>query len=98
MWSGSLVLLFEFVQFMSSKVASIKFTMEVTCLPDCDRTDEHDCSPVLNFLDVSMWLEEGKIETDLFRKPNSKIQYLLPDWRLSSSLALLPWDCQVTGL
>ena len=26
-----------------------------------------------------MWIEEGKIITDLYRKPNSKIQYLLPE-------------------
>jgi hypothetical protein len=26
-----------------------------------------------------LWLEEGKIETNLSRKPNSKVQYLLPD-------------------
>ena len=64
---------------MNNRVGSIKFTMEVTCLPDCDRTDQHNCSEVLNYLDVKMWLEQGKIVTDLYRKSNSKIQYLLPE-------------------
>ena len=26
-----------------------------------------------------MWIEEGMILTDLYRKPNSKVQYLLPE-------------------
>ena len=39
----------------------------------------HYCSQCINFLDVTMWVDgEGKIQTDLYRKPNTKCQYLLP--------------------
>ena len=30
------------------------------------------------FLDTRVWIENGKIFTDLFRKPTDKVQYLLP--------------------
>ena len=78
LWTGPLDLLFEFWAFMNSQSESINFTIQVTCLPNCERTDEHECSQVLPYLNLSMWLEEGRIETDLHRKPNLKVQYLLP--------------------
>ena len=88
LWTGPVEILFEFLQFMNNRYPSIKFTMEVSCLPDCDRADDHSCSQVVNYqgprnhvnyLDVSMWVDsQGRIQTDLFRKPNTKCQYLLP--------------------
>ena len=71
--------LFEFLSFLNNRAPSIKFTMEASCLSNCDRTDDHSCSPVISYLDVSMWVDaEGLIMTDLYRKPNTKCQYLLP--------------------
>ena len=65
---------------MNSQAMSINFTMDVTCLPDCQRTDEHKCRQTLDYLDLRMWVDEdGHLQTDLFRKPNQKVQYLLPD-------------------
>ena len=78
-WTGNIDKLFEFLEFLNSRAPSIKFTMEVSCLPNCSRIDDHTCSEVINYLDVRMWVDrEGPIQTDLFRKPNTKCQYLLP--------------------
>ena len=32
----------------------------------------------VEFLDMKVWIENGKLMTDLYRKPTDKIQYLLP--------------------
>ena len=71
LWTGPVEILFEFLQFMNNRYPSIKFTMEVSCLPDCDRADDHSCSQVVNYqgprnhvnyLDVSMWVDsQGRI-------------------------------------
>ena len=80
LWTGSVDKLFDFLAFLNNRAPSIKFTMEASCLSNCDRTDDHSCSPVISYLDVSMWVDkEGLIMTDLYRKPNTKCQYLLPD-------------------
>ena len=80
LWTGPVDKLFQFLDFLNNRAPSIKFTMEVSCLPNCDRTDIHNCSEVIHYLDVSMWIDsEGLIMTDLYRKPNTKCQYLLPD-------------------
>lgn len=77
--TGSGCGLFVFLAFMQSRSLSITFTMEVTCLADCQRTDEHNCSRLLHFLDTSAWVdEEGRLQTDIHTKANTKIQYLLP--------------------
>jgi hypothetical protein len=50
-WTGTVV---KLLVFLNNRVPSIKFTMEVSCLPNCDRADLHNCSQVINYLDLSM--------------------------------------------
>ena len=79
---GSLELLREWLQFMNSQAPTVKFTMTFTCPPDCpDRgKEEHECQDFLEYLDLKMFIDsEGKIQTDLFRKPGTKCQYLSPE-------------------
>ena len=82
MWSGSLGLLREFVEFLSSQAPSMKFTFETTCPREgCPEVGEgHECQQFLVYLDLKMHINgEGKIQTDLHRKPGRKCQYLSPD-------------------
>ena len=65
---------------MNSMSPSIKFTMEVYCLLNCDRPENQQCSQIIEYLDVSMWIDShGQIQSDLNRKPNTKCKYLLQD-------------------
>ena len=81
-WTGPLELLKQFLEFLSIQVPSLKFTMEYTCpRVNCPEAGEdHECGLFLHFLDTTMFIdEEGKIQTDLYRKPGTKCQYLSPD-------------------
>ena len=82
LWGGSLDLLRQWLQFMNSQAPSVKFTMTYTCPKDCLEKDneDHECRDILEYLDLSMFLDtEGRIQTDLFRKPGTKFQYLSPE-------------------
>ena len=56
---------------------NIKLTMNHTSI---DEDDPCDCpkKETIPFLDVSLSIKNGKIETDLYRKPTDRNQYLLP--------------------
>ena len=56
---------------------NIKLTMNHTSI---DEDESCDCpiKETIPFLDVSMSIKNGKIETDLYRKPTDRNQYLLP--------------------
>ena len=60
---------------------TIKFTMNHTSLPQ--ETDDNRCSCTpsssIPFLDTKCSIENGKIETDLYRKETDRNQYLLTD-------------------
>ena len=59
---------------------SIKFTMNHTSLPNEAEEDRCQCNKQLSipFLDVSCSIQDGKIETDLYRKDTDRNMYLLP--------------------
>lgn len=50
---------------MNSRIPTIKFTLEY---------DRHH----IHFLDVTVGLEEGRLTTDIYRKPTDRITYLDP--------------------
>ena len=82
LWGGSLDLLREWLKFLNSQAPTVKFTMTFTCPQDCPERgeEEHECKDFLEYLDLKMFLDrEGKIQTDLFRKPDTKCQYLSPE-------------------
>ena len=82
LWRGSEEKLVQFLNFLSSRKPSIKFTMEYTCPKDCERRgqNDHECRDFLNYLDMKMFIDgDGHIQTDLYRKPHTKCQYLRPD-------------------
>jgi hypothetical protein len=67
---------------MSSRAASIKFTMEMTCPRNYQLRGqrEHECKDFMKFLELKMFVDrEGFIQTFRYRKPNMKCQYLRPD-------------------
>jgi len=67
LWQGSREQLDEFISYMNSIHPTIKFSSSF----DFEKRE-------ITFLDVSIRIEDGKIITDLFRKPTAAIQYLLP--------------------
>ena len=83
LWTGSLAVLRQLVDFLSAQEPSMKFTMEVTCPREgCPEAGEegHECQHFLSYLDLKMFIDrEGRIQTDIYRKPNRKCQYLSPD-------------------
>ena len=66
-WTGSEA---EFLDFMT-KINKLHPTIKFTC--------EYDfATKSTNFLDTKISIVNGKIVTDLFRKPTDRVQYLLP--------------------
>ena len=59
---------------------SIKFTMNHTSLPNESEGDKCSCKQQFSipFLDVSCSFQDGRIETDLYRKETDRNMYLLP--------------------
>ena len=57
----------------------LKFTMNHTTPPSEAQEDRCDCVPQISipFLDMSISIENGRIETDLFKKDTDRNQYLL---------------------
>ena len=60
----------------------IKFTLEHSSPFYCGLKDEHDCwchrTRSIPFLDTKLYIKDGKITTDLYRKPTNRCIYLLP--------------------
>ena len=69
--------LHNFIQDINNIHPSIKFTLQHTRKPS---TDDCGCeeSDHIPFLDTSLSLSECKINSDLYRKPSDRNQYLLP--------------------
>ena len=67
-WTGTEEELLQFIDFMNNFHPTIKFTCEY---------DFQTRS--VNFLDMKIYVDsDGYIQTDLYTKPNTKCQYLLP--------------------
>lgn len=66
-WSGNESQLLKFIDMINKLHPTIKFTASY---------DFHGKST--NFLDTTVWISEGRIHTDLYRKKTDKVQYLLP--------------------
>ena len=60
---------------------SIKLTLTHTSVPGEAEKDKCDCKPksAIPFLDTMCSIKNGRIYTDLYRKPTDRNQYLLPD-------------------
>ena len=60
---------------------SINFTLTHTSVPGEADEDKCNCEPKseIPFLDTMCSIKNGKISTDLYRKPTDRNQYLLPD-------------------
>ena len=65
---------------MNQLHTSIKFTMNHTSSPSEAEDDRCQCTKQssIPFLDVLCSIQDGKIETDLYRKETDRIMYLLP--------------------
>ena len=66
-WTGTVEKFEEFMKKINNLHPTIKFTASY-------KYEERSTS----FLDMEVKIVEGKIVTDLYRKPTDKIQYLLP--------------------
>ena len=62
-------------------MSATKFTLEHSSPFYCGLKDEHDCwcnrTKSIHFLDTKLYVENGKITTDLYRKPTDRCMYLL---------------------
>ena len=75
---GSTTLLHKFIDLINNINPAIQFTVQHTTLPG-DESPECGC-PALSripFLDCEVRLEQGKLITDLYRKPTDRNQYLM---------------------
>ena len=64
-WIGSLEMLLKFLEHLNTLHPTIKFTWSYS-------------SKKVNFLDVLVMIVNNEIQTDLYRKPTDRCQYLLP--------------------
>ena len=78
---GTITRLHEFFNEINNMHPTIKFTMTHTT-PEYykDLPESCDCPKIqaIPFLDTSCRVKEGRISTDLYRKPSDRNQYLLP--------------------
>ena len=81
-WLGSVDNLETYLTNINKIHPTIKFTHSYTCPFPCNITEQHDCfcysSRSIPFLDTLVTIKNGKIITDLYRKPTDRMQYLLP--------------------
>ena len=77
---GSNDKLHKFLDEMNKIAPSIKFTMQHT--EKCSDTNDSICDfepcDSIPFLDTKLSIRDGKIKSDLYRKPSDREQYLLP--------------------
>ena len=72
--------------YINSWMISIKFILQSSLLHSspfyCGLKDEHDCwchrTKSIPFLDTKLYIEDGKITKDPYRKPTDRCMYLLP--------------------
>ena len=83
-YTGSVESLDRFLSEINHLHPTLKFTFNFTCPFTCTfpPNTPHDCfchsSRFLPFLDTLVTIRDGQIETDLYRKPTDRCQYLLP--------------------
>ena len=83
-WTGSVESLTTFLSQINSLHPTLKFTSSFTCPFPCYIPSyiDHDCychtSRSIPFLDTQVSIREGKLSTDLYRKPTDRCMYLLP--------------------
>ena len=81
-WTGSIETLQIFLDQLNTIHPTIKFTSSISCPYECKIDGPHDCfcssSRSIPFLDTLVTICNGKITTDLYRKPTDRCQYLLP--------------------
>ena len=76
-WTGSVSSLHMFFNEINKIHETLKFTMTHTT-PKSTQSECHcDNIQAIPFLDTSCEIKQGNIETDLYRKPTDKNQYLL---------------------
>ena len=77
---GSNSNLHSFISDINNIHSSINFTLEHTRKPSSDPEDDCQCEArqSIPFLDTSLSLRNGRINSDLYRKPSDRVQYLLP--------------------
>ena len=74
---GSPKKLHEFWQEINKIHPSIQFTMSHTSAKSNTENCECEVQETIQFLDTQCKIENGRIETDLYRKPTDRNQYLL---------------------
>ena len=67
-WTGTEANLLEFMSKINELHHSIKFTCEYNI-----------ANKSTTFLDTTISLQSGELNTDLYRKPTDRVQYLLPN-------------------
>ena len=79
-WIGTSKSLHKFLQEVNSINPTIELTMSHTAVPGEATEDRCDCDikDSVSFLDTECKIVEGIIETNLYRKPSDRNQYLLP--------------------
>lgn len=81
-FSGSYANLHKFLADINTIHPSIKFTVTHTKSDDFDDDDDNNCScpksDHIPYLDTSLSIRNGRINSDLYRKPTDRCQYLLP--------------------
>ena len=83
-WTGTVEMLELFLDKINNIHPTLKFTFSFSCLYPCDipPTVLHDCfcysSRAIPFLDTLVSIQDGKLVTDLYRKPTDRCMYLLP--------------------
>ena len=83
-YTGSVESLDKFLSQINDLHPTLKFTFNFTCPFTCTfpPNTPHDCfchtSRSLPFLDTLVSIKDGQLETDLYRKPTDRCQYLLP--------------------
>ena len=82
LWKDSIEKLYQFLDDINKIHPTIKFTLEHSSPFYCGLKDAHDCwchgTKSIPFLDTKLYIEDGKITTDLYRKPTDRCMYLLP--------------------
>jgi len=80
-WTDSIEKLNEFLDYINKIHPTIKITLEHSSPFYCGLKDEHDCwchrTKSIPFLDTKLYIEDGRITTDLYRKPTDRYMYLL---------------------
>ena len=82
LWTGTLEDLYSFIKDINQLHPTIKFVLNYSSPYSCSMQENHDCwchqSKTVPFLDTQIWIQGGKIYSDLYRKPTDRCQYLLP--------------------